>query len=121
MPRNPKTAKGIELGKIIGNNIKKARNRLGMTQSDVAEALGVENVTISRIETGAQLPSVDRLNAIATILKTPLPLLVSDANENDAFGGLLTEVVKDLPQREKEFLFAFAVQYAQHWRAGRRK
>jgi transcriptional regulator with XRE-family HTH domain len=121
MPRRTKTVEGSALGARIDQNIKVARTRLGMTQSLLAEALGIESVTVSRIETGAQLPSVDRLEEIANVLKVSLPTLLSDPTEKETFGELLGEAVKDLPLRAKEFVYGFAVQYAQHWRAGKKK
>jgi len=121
MPRKTKSDEGIALGARIGRNIKVARLRLGMTQSTMAEALEIENVTVSRIETGAQLPSIDRLEDIARVLKVSLPMLLADPTKKETFGELLGEAVKDLPLREKEFVYGFAVQYAQHWRAGRKK
>ena len=121
MPRKSKTGSGTALGIRIGRNIKLARTRAGITQSQMAEALDLENATVSRIETGAQLPSIDRLEQIAKVLKTTLPGLLADMSKNEAFGELLAEVIKDLPQREKEFLYGFALNYAQHWRAGKKK
>lgn len=121
MPRQTKTEKGEELGKRIGRNIKVARTHLGVTQGQLAEALGIENVTVSRIETGAQLPSLDRLDDLARYLKVSLSSLVGDSAKSEAFGELFGEAVKDLPLREKEFVYGFAVQYAQHWRAGKKK
>lgn len=121
MPRKTKTEEANALGVRIGRNIKVARTRLGVTQSAMAETLGVESATVSRIETGAQLPSVDRLEDIAKVLKVSLTTLLSDPTEKEKFGELLGEAVKDLPLREKEFVYGFAVQYAQHWRAGKKK
>jgi transcriptional regulator with XRE-family HTH domain len=121
MPRKTKTGDAAELAVRIGRNIKMARMRLGMTQSVLAEALDIENVTVSRIETGAQLPSIDRLDVIAGVLKVSLPMLVADSTKKEAFGELLGEAVKDLPSREKEYVYLYAVQYAQHWRAGKKK
>lgn len=106
---------------MIGRNVKGARIRAGLTQSQLAEVLGLDSVTVSRIETGVQLPAVERLNDLAIALGTSLPVLTTDGDDTDAYGGLFAEVVKDLPVREKEFVFAMAVQYAQHWRAGRKR
>lgn len=119
MGRNVKTSKGSELGVRIGRNIRTARLRLGLKQSNVAEALGVEDATFSRIETGAQLPSLERLDEIAKILQVSIATLVRDAGGSDAFSELLLDAVTDLPPREKEYIYALALQYAQHWRAGK--
>jgi transcriptional regulator with XRE-family HTH domain len=121
MATNLKSVKGSELSRLIGRNVKAARMRAGLTQSQLAEALKLDNVTVSRLETGVQVPSIDRLDDVATALGTSLAQLTTDHNDTDAFGGLFAEVVKDLPAREKEFVFAMAVQYAQHWRAGKKR
>lgn len=121
MPRKAKDAAGNVLGVRIGRNIKIARTRLGITQSQLAESLDVENVTVSRIETGAQLPSIDRLDQIAKALKVSLPLLLADSSKSGAFGEMLAEATKDLPLRERDFIYSWVVSYVQHWKAGRKK
>jgi len=111
MPRKKKNHNG--LGLRVGQNIKTARNRNGITQAQLAEIIGVEVETISRIETGAQLPSLDRLQEIATALNEPLPALLSDGQgDNHALKAILEE----LPERERQFVYAFAISYVQHWR-----
>lgn len=107
-----------DLARVIGQNVKSARSRLGLTQAKLGETLGLDTLTVSRIETGAQMPSVERLNELAAALGLSLALLVTDPGKHDVFDGLLAAAVRDLPLREKEFVYAFAVQYAQHWRAG---
>jgi transcriptional regulator with XRE-family HTH domain len=121
MPRKAKTAGATKLGVRIGRNIKIARTRLGITQSELAEAIDVETVTASRIETGVQLPAIDRLEAIAKILKVPLTTLLADTSKNSGYAELLSDVMQDLPAREREFLYGFAVSYAQHYKAGKKK
>lgn len=118
MARTTSTEKKSYLGKVIGQNIKSARTRLGITQGELAERVELDNLTVSRIETGTQMPSIERLNDIAAALGLSLALLVTDADKHDVFDDLLAAALKDLPLREKEFVYAFAVQYAQHWRAG---
>lgn len=118
MASNTKQAKGSDLTKLIGRNVKAARTRLDLTQNELAEKLGLDTLTISRLETGVQMPTIERLNEIAAVLQVSLSILVTDADHTDVFDGLLAAAVKDLPLREKEFVYAFAVQYAQHWRAG---
>lgn len=99
----------------MGQNIKAARNRTGMTQAQLAEIIGVEVETISRIETGAQLPSLERLDDIASALNSPLIAFLSDGRESD---HALMAVLDELPNREREFIYAFALNYAQHWKVG---
>lgn len=46
---------------IDGTKLRKARDRSGMTQSEVAEAVGVQKAAISKIEVGRASPSSDLL------------------------------------------------------------
>lgn len=52
-----------------------ARGRLGMTQKQFAEALGVAQAQVSQIETGKREPSrtVDKLVAVLVERTTPPP------------------------------------------------
>ena len=52
----------------IGTNIKKVRERRGMTQGDVGEAMGVEQTTIARWESGQRKPSTEKLVQLAGVL-----------------------------------------------------
>ncbi len=52
--------------------LKKAREKRGLTQGALAEKVGVDRVTIARIETGARNPSMDVLQRIAKALKVKL-------------------------------------------------
>lgn len=108
-----------ELGERIGRNIKLARARKGITQSQLAEALEIDSVTVSRIETGAQLPSIERIDQIANVLGMSLGSLVSDTSKSSAFAEMIAETTKGLPARERDFIFSFVVSYAQHWRSNK--
>ena len=121
MPRKLKTASGTALGVRIGHNIKSARAKLGITQSQLAEALDIENVTVSRIETGAQLPSIDRLDEVAKVLKVSLTALLAETDKVSALTDMLLEVAKNLPTRELEFLYQFAATYALHLKSGKKR
>lgn len=118
MSRMSKAAIGTDLGVHIGRNIKSARAQQGLTQGELAEALGVETVTMSRIETGAQQPSISRLQQIAGVLGTSLAALVAEAGEDSDTLVLLAEALKGLPPREKDFVRDFVVRYSLHWKAG---
>lgn len=49
-------------------DLKKARTEKGMTQEQLAEAVGVVRQTISNIECGLTLPSITNAQAIAQVL-----------------------------------------------------
>jgi transcriptional regulator with XRE-family HTH domain len=54
----------------IGRNIKKAREKLGLTQTKVADRAGINMNYYSRIERGEVNVSVEKLYHIIKVLKT---------------------------------------------------
>ncbi len=59
--------------------MKTARSHAGLTQAGLAEAAGVTDETISRIERGAYEPAVSTLVALADALRMSLDALVGRA------------------------------------------
>lgn len=57
-------------------NIKEIRNRKGLTQAEVAAAIGVSPVVYSRYETGSRQPSVDVLVQMADIFGVTVDYLL---------------------------------------------
>ncbi len=56
------------LAVLLGQAIMKRRQRLGMTQLEFAEKLGVEQHSVSRMEKGIISPKMARLRDVADIL-----------------------------------------------------
>lgn len=57
-------------------NIKDIRARKGLTQAEVASALGVSSVVYSRYETGSRQPSIDTLIQMADIFGVTVDYLL---------------------------------------------
>ncbi|MCK3654820.1 transcriptional regulator [Pasteurellaceae bacterium Macca] len=57
----------LKIGKQIGQTIAFYRQRMGLTQEELAEKLEIGNEAISRIERGVVIPSVPRLVEFADI------------------------------------------------------
>lgn len=57
-------------------NIKDIRIRKGLTQAEVATAIGVSSVVYSRYETGSRQPSVDVLVQMADIFGVTVDYLL---------------------------------------------
>lgn len=55
----------------LGKNLRDARDRLGITQEEVAARSGVQAGEISRIERGKRDPQVSTLEKIAAAVEMP--------------------------------------------------
>ncbi len=66
------TPKEKRLALKMGRAIAVRRQQRQLTQAELAEAIGVEQETISRFERGATLPPLGRLSDVADALSCPL-------------------------------------------------
>jgi transcriptional regulator with XRE-family HTH domain len=57
---------------LLGVAIRKRRLQLGLTQADLAKAADIADETVSRIERGRMVPSVEIAERIAAALQTTL-------------------------------------------------
>lgn len=57
--------------RVIQNNIKKYRNKRGLTQDKLSEIAGISCDYLSEIERGKKIPSLKRFIAIADALDIP--------------------------------------------------
>ena len=64
----PKHKHDPELIRLIGSRIQAARLARGMTQAELAEAIGIEPITLSRYETGSRGPSITTIALAADVL-----------------------------------------------------
>ena len=94
-----------ETMKKFGNNIKKYRNHLGLTQEKLAELCDCSSQTISGTETGYSFPSSKVLFKLAENLHVPLMYLfnfgedpVVSSREEDLF---LDSVISNLTLEQK--------------------
>jgi transcriptional regulator with XRE-family HTH domain len=68
------------LPKLLGKNIKARRSQLGWTQATLAELVRVEVETISRVERGAIVLSVLKLEQLADVLGLPMAELLRSSS-----------------------------------------
>lgn len=61
----------------VGENICRLRNRRGMSQGDLAEALDVSRQSISKWETGAAVPELEKLVKLSRLFGVTLDELVA--------------------------------------------
>lgn len=68
----------------VGENICRLRNGRGMSQGDLAEALDVSRQSISKWETGAAVPELEKLVKLSKLFGVTLDELVSGETQNPA-------------------------------------
>ena len=68
--------------KLFGKNLKALRENRGISQEELAESIGVEYQTISRIETGMYFTGYENLQKIAKALRVKVKDLF-DFSDNE--------------------------------------
>lgn len=90
--------------KYFGKNLKKLREAKGFSQEGLAEAIGVEYQTISRIETGMYFTSYENLQKIAKALDLQIKDLFDFSEEELSKEELKIMIDKTLQKFEKDDL-----------------
>ena len=82
----------------IGENIKNARKKAGLTQKELAEKMGSTQQNLAQYESGKRNPKLETLNKIAGALEIPVSLLTSslDSFEKEILRLDLIELIKNL-------------------------
>lgn len=90
---------GEELAKRVGAAIARHRKAAGYTQARVADSLGLEKETVSRIENGGITPTLFRIAQFADLFGCPVSALFGEyrgkAIEDSA---QVAEMLSDLPE-----------------------
>lgn len=64
--------KNAKLPKILGNRMARQRKKLGFSQEEVADKVGISRVYMGYIEQGRNMPSLEVLQKVAKVLKVKL-------------------------------------------------
>lgn len=102
------TPKEQKLAQTIGRAVSSRRGQKGMTQGEMAEQIGVEPETISRIERGVTLAPLSRLSDIADVLSCPLSDLLRDGSPRPSDRAQsLSALLQHLPEADILLIFDF--------------
>lgn len=89
----------------LGRNIAVARKRLGRTQAEIAENVGIDNVSLSRIERGVVTPSISTLCRIADVLGESIGKLFDGATpQTVSISNSIATLIENLPEEDRLFL-----------------
>jgi|GEM_PF-742754 len=90
---------------FIGKKIKSLRDILKLSQKELAEKTDVSRSTISQMEIGTHLPSIESISKIAKILSVPYEYFLEESFEivykNGRFVSLKEE---DIPDKIKDLI-----------------
>ena len=88
----------------IGTFMKELRKEKGMTQEQAAERLNVSNRTVSRWETGTNMPDISLLLEIADLYGVSIPELIDGERKSEKMNEEVKEVaskMSDYAEAEK--------------------
>lgn len=80
-PPTPRHPGGKHLALSVGERCRAARQRLGLTQEDVAERVSLATEVYGRLERGNNLPSLPTFRRICVVLKVSADELLALAEE----------------------------------------
>jgi transcriptional regulator with XRE-family HTH domain len=80
-PHGPRAGQAKYLEEAIGREVKRFREKLGITISELAKAAGMSAGMLSKIENGATSPSLASLQALGRALQVPVTALFRSFEE----------------------------------------
>lgn len=89
-----------EILKIFSTEVRKARNRLNLTQADMANEAGLSIRGYQKIETGEADPQLTTATAISGVLSTPISALLGRETTAD----LIVDILIALPTLNEQQL-----------------
>lgn len=120
MPRSVKSKKSRHLA--VGDAIRFHRQRVGMTQRQLASLIHARPDSISRIERGHHQPSLDRLAAIGKALGvTPESLLARGAESLSGELSALLTGIKGLDPAAQAFILETLRHYVEFFAQAERQ
>lgn len=112
MAKAPRASTGM--AQRIGERIRLFRKSLGLTQAELAERSEVDDMTISRLETGARAPSLDQLERLAAVFDVPISHLLNETEEPASERGkMLTSMLAGLSKEQQDFVMELVRLYVE--------
>lgn len=106
-----------KLAALLGKRVQERRLELGLTQAGLAEIVEIDSETISRIERGAVLPGLLRLEQIALALRTGVAALLASASMVPDDQALhLAQMLRTMEEPDRLFALDMVKRFAEHRR-----
>ncbi|MHA4867253.1 helix-turn-helix domain-containing protein [Duganella sp. PWIR1] len=98
----------------IGAQIRAFRKAKGYTQAELAELSGVDNMTISRLENGVRMPTVEHLLKLARVLDVSASRLLGEGERTVSSEALaLAQAMDGLDSEQRKFVLDLIILYKQ--------
>lgn len=95
----------------VGAAIAARRKAKGLTQAHIAEAIGVEKETVSRMENGVISLTLTRLQQMSEVLDCSLSDLVrTNAHDSHSQSQNINELIQSLPVGERVLVVNFVAE-----------
>ncbi len=91
--------------KALGDRIRKARKRLGMSQDNLGEACSISTAHIGHIERGTRIPSLETLFKISNELNISMDFIFFDSQTE--LDGVLRSISSQLAGKDREKIKTF--------------
>lgn len=101
-PSKARSEKAHAIDRLVGQQLRKRRLELGLTQLSVAEAIGVTFQQIQKYERGSNRIVASRLYDLANTLNVPLEYFFAEAQEDTPPGAKADEAADDSTPTPKE-------------------
>ena len=106
----------------VGRALATERRSAGLSQQQVAERIGVEPESVSRIESGKISPTLQRLRQLAGVYGCSLEALIGRASDQTPdIAKRLAEQLEDLSDADRAFVAQQTEQLIGHIKASRQR
>ncbi len=97
-----------DLAQIAGQRVRMHRQRLGLTQEELAERAGLHNTYIGQVERGEKNLTLNSLEKILVALGVPFSRFfehLGTAEDHKSFPNLCYEIVSEKPPAQQERIY----------------
>ena len=94
-----------ELARAVGRIISEKRRCLGLSQEELAERVGINQESLSKMEKGAMAPKFERLRLFAEALECRVEdLFKFSPGQADEQAVTISELIRGLPDNKRELI-----------------
>ncbi|MEU0880138.1 helix-turn-helix domain-containing protein [Lentzea sp. NPDC005914] len=99
---------GLTEQQVVGKRLRAARDTLGLTQDDVAGALGIPRTSVIAMEAGRRNVTALELRRLARLYRRNVQWLLGEEEDDVAVDSALYRATADLSDDDKEQVLRFA-------------